>query len=128
MRDTFERRQEILSVMYVRRHDTVENLAFRFNVSERTIRRDIEALSVSHPLYTAQGNGGGIHMVEGTMAGRKYLTDEQAALLYKLSDGLSAENRKIMDSIFRTFAVPKKIEGDEQKHDNNSLQVCGRTR
>ena len=41
----WERRQKILEVLCLRRHDTYEGLAQEFNVSKRTIRRDIEILT-----------------------------------------------------------------------------------
>ena len=41
-----ERRAAIFDALCIRRHDTVENLASEFGVSEKTIRRDIEELSI----------------------------------------------------------------------------------
>ena len=43
--DTVERRGELVKTLCRRRYERVENLAADFGVSERTIRRDIEALS-----------------------------------------------------------------------------------
>lgn len=43
---TAERRDEIIKLLCRRRHETIPNLAFEFGVSERTIRRDIEAVTV----------------------------------------------------------------------------------
>ena len=56
---------EILEVLCRRRSDTVENLANEFGVSKRTIKYDIEYLSLSYPVYTVQGNGGGIYITDG---------------------------------------------------------------
>jgi len=40
------------------------NLAFEFGVSERTIRRDIDALSLVAPIYTQAGRyGGGVYIL-----------------------------------------------------------------
>ena len=50
-----ERRREIMRVLCRRRHETVKNLSFEFGVSERTILRDIEALSITEPIYTQCG-------------------------------------------------------------------------
>ena len=55
-----ERRQELLEVLCRRRHDTYDNLAFEFNVSRRTIRRDIAILMCSYPIETSRGYGGGV--------------------------------------------------------------------
>lgn len=62
---SMERRMEILEVLCRRRSDTVENLANEFGVSKRTIKYDIEYLSLSYPVYTVQGNGGGIYITDG---------------------------------------------------------------
>ena len=58
-----ERRQQILQVLYRQRSETVANLARMFNVSVRTIKYDIEELTLSHPLETVRGRyGGGIRL------------------------------------------------------------------
>ena len=42
-----ERRQKILEILCVRRQETMENLAQQFNVTIRTIRNDIEELTLA---------------------------------------------------------------------------------
>lgn len=42
-----ERRQKILEILCVRRQETMENLAQEFNVTIRTIRNDIEELTLA---------------------------------------------------------------------------------
>jgi predicted DNA-binding transcriptional regulator YafY len=108
MPNAFERRQEILSVMNARRHDTIDNLAVAFEVSRRTIERDLSTLSSKYPIYTTQGVGGGVHIMDGASAGQKYLTAEQEALLEKLLTGLEGRDEQIMRVILRTFTVMKK--------------------
>ena len=111
MRSTLERRKEILDVMNVRRHDTVSNLAFEFGVNEKTIRRDIETLTLDYPIYTMCGkHGGGVYIMEGRSTGRKRLSDKQAELLNSLLPGLNIEEAETMRDIIKTFAVPKKGE------------------
>lgn len=66
MRSTAERRMTILEYMCERRHETLENLMFEFDVSRSTIIRNLSELSRHYPLYTRPGNGGGVHMVEGS--------------------------------------------------------------
>ena len=102
-----ERRIAILEVLCERRHDSVENLANEFGVSIRTIKYDIEALILSYPVYTTQGNGGGVHVVEGYYIGRKYLKPSQEALLHKLKESLRGEELRTMHEILKTFALPK---------------------
>ena len=103
MQSTTERRLSILECLCARRHDTVSNLATEFGVSERTIRNDIVVLSCSYPLYTQQGNGGGVYVLDGFYLGKTFLTCDQEELLRRLSVTLSGEDSKTMDSILRTF-------------------------
>lgn len=85
-----ERRRAILETLCVRRYDTRENLAFEFGVYKSTIEHDVLRLSLEYPIYTARGNGGGIHIAKGFRLDRKYLSEKQEALLervlIKLSD------------------------------------------
>ena len=76
-----ERRRAIMEVLCRRRYDTRENLASEFGVSKRTIANDLIALSLEYPIYTVQGNGGGIHVEKGYKLDGKYLSDEEAELL-----------------------------------------------
>ena len=107
MKNTTERRQSIFNILYKRRKETIDNLAFEFNVNERTIRRDLEILSVSFPIYTTQGNGGGVFILDDYKLGMKYLTDKQLELLIRLSDELPDEkDREIIKSIITTYKNP----------------------
>jgi predicted DNA-binding transcriptional regulator YafY len=108
MRNTSERRQAILEFMCERRHETISNLAFEFEVSERTMRYDVQILSISYPIYTATGNrnqGGGVHVVDGYYLGRKYLKPHQKVLLEQLSTALAGEDAKTMCEILKTFTL-----------------------
>lgn len=102
-----ERRKAILEVLCARRHETRENLAFEFGVSKRTIEYDVLSLSLEYPVYTSQGNGGGIHVVDGFKLDMKYLSDKQCSLLEKLAANLSGDDAEVMASIIKTFALPK---------------------
>lgn len=68
-----------------RRFEKAENLAFEFHVSEKTVRRDIEAISRSVPIYTKQGRNGGVYLLDGYAEGRAYMSDGEIALLESLS-------------------------------------------
>ena len=57
-----ESRNAILEDLCMRRFERINNLAFQYGVTERTIRNDIMTLSLEYPIYTAQGNGGGIYV------------------------------------------------------------------
>lgn len=72
-----ERREEILEILSDRRSETVAGLAVQSSVSERTIRRDLAMLSRFSPIFTVQGRGGGIFVVDGWYIGRRYLRASQ---------------------------------------------------
>lgn len=104
-----ERRMAILEVLCERRHETVENLMQEFGASNATIRRDIQALILSYPIYTTQGKyGGGIYVMEGYRFGKKYLSGEQEELLKRLSKNLQGDDLATMKSILKGFSSPKK--------------------
>ena len=60
MENALERREQIAERLRLRRQDTVSNLAAEFGVCERTIRYDLMTLSISYPITTIQGSGGGV--------------------------------------------------------------------
>lgn len=101
-----ERREAILKVLCQRRQDTIENLAFEFGVSVRTIKYDIEELTLAHPIETVRGRyGGGVKVADGYYVGRNYLKPNQQELLKRLSATLSGDDLTTMQSIFRDFAL-----------------------
>ena len=106
MKNTSERRQMILDYLLEHRETTRYELSNHFNVSLRTIERDILILSCSYPIMTIQGGGGGIKIANGYRLGMKYLSESQTALLEQLSGTLSGEDLKIMQSILKVFSKP----------------------
>ena len=83
---TTERRSAILKALCRRRYETISNLATEFHVSERTIRRDIEVLSYTEPIYTQPGRNGGVYVVEGYRMDRMYMSEEETGILCKIRD------------------------------------------
>ena len=106
MKNTSERRQMILEYLLEHRETTRFELSNHFNVSLRTIERDIMILSCSYPIITIQGGGGGIKIADGYRLGMKYLSESQAALLEQLSETLSGKDLEIMQSILKMFSKP----------------------
>lgn len=73
----------ILSILLQRSSVTAPELAEQFEVSRRTINRDVEALcQAGIPIVTRQGAGGGISIMEGYRMDRTLLSvaDMQAIL------------------------------------------------
>ena len=87
----------ILSILLQREKVTAPELAERFEVSRRTIQRDIESLCrAGIPISTAQGTGGGISIMEGYRMDRTLLTaPEMQAILAGLRslDSVSGTRR-----------------------------------
>jgi predicted DNA-binding transcriptional regulator YafY len=108
MRNTIERRFQILMFLCRHKHETLDNLACEFNVSKRTIRYDIEVLSCFYPIYAVTGTYGGIYIADGFRLGMKYLTDKQYEILYQISERLDGEEKTVVLGILKTFAYPKK--------------------
>lgn len=82
---------EIVYLLLDRQKMTASELASHFEVSKRTILRDIDTLTAAGiPLYTLQGKGGGIAIMENFVLNKAVLTeDEQNQILFALQ-GLSA--------------------------------------
>lgn len=105
-----ERRQKLLEVLCLRRYDTCANLAREFDVCQRTIRYDIEALMCSYPIETVCGRyGGGVRVMEGYYSNHKSsvnktLNPEQTALLRKLRGQLTGNDLDTINSILVQFA------------------------
>lgn len=69
---------EILYLLVEKRAVTAGELARRFEVSERTIYRDIDALSAAGiPVYTQRGQGGGIRLMDQFVLDRVLLSPQQ---------------------------------------------------
>lgn len=66
--NTVHRRTEIINILIIRRHTTANELAQEFGVSIRTIQYDIQALTPVYPIYTKQGENGGIFYKRGLQA------------------------------------------------------------
>ena len=87
----------ILSILLQQEKITAPELADRFEVSRRTIQRDIETLCrAGIPIATVQGSGGGISILEGYRVDRTLLTaPEMQAILAGLRslDSVSGTRR-----------------------------------
>ena len=59
-----DRRMEIVSILMVSGRVTSRDLAREFGVCISTIHNDIAALSYGYPIYTKQGAGGGIFIMD----------------------------------------------------------------
>ena len=111
----------ILSILLQKGTVTAPFLAEKFEVSRRTISRDIEALcKAGIPLVTAQGRGGGISIMDGYSIDRTLLTsaDMQAILTgLKSLDSVSQTNR------YRTLMDKIHLKNPEILEDNSHIII-----
>lgn len=109
---------EIVYILLNRKIVTARDLAEHFEVSSRTILRDIDILSSAGiPVYTIQGKGGGISIMENYVLNRSLLSeDEQSKILLALQ-GLNAAPQVGADKLL------KKLEALFNKADANWIEV-----
>jgi predicted DNA-binding transcriptional regulator YafY len=108
---------DMLLVLQRRGRSTAQELAETLEVSERTILRDVEALSEAGvPIFTARGAGGGIELLDGFQTHLTGLTADEARCLLLVGQpqvahrlGLGAPTRtarnKLLNAIAPAFAA-----------------------
>ena len=80
-----ERRSEIIRFLYRRKYTTISALSIKFEVSERTIRRDIDVIEESVELDRKAGRyGGGIYISKSDSNYSNYLTPSEEDLILKI--------------------------------------------
>lgn len=80
----------MLRLLTQRKRWTVGELAREFGVTDRTILRDVEQLSLTKPICTEPGRHGGVWLTERLM--RPMLTIRETAALYRALTVLEAED------------------------------------
>ena len=100
----WERRQKILEVLCLRRHETTGNLAHEFNVSRGTIRRDDRILTCSYPVETVSGGHGGIRVAEWFHLDRRALNSAEITFLHKLGESLDGSDLEMLNRIITQFS------------------------
>ena len=95
----------ILSILLQKEKTTAPELAERFEVSRRTINRDIEDLCMAGiPIVTTQGSGGGISIMDGYRMDRTLLTSKDMQMILaglRSLDSVSGSSyyRQLMEKI-----------------------------
>ena len=110
----------LLYLLIEREGWTAGTLARQLEVSERTVRRDLDALSAAGiPVYTAQGRGGGVRLLPGFVLDRSLLSGkEQYEILYGLqtlrATGMASESDLVrqLAGLFRRAAPYDWIDAD----------------
>ena len=108
---TAERRLEIMKQLCRKRHVTMPTLAKQYNVSVRTIQRDIFELTFMMPIYVKTGKyDGGVYVDENYTMDRMYMNTAELELLTKVKDivsgKLNAQENMLFEKIIKTYAKP----------------------
>ena len=109
---------QIVYLLLDRKTMTAKELAAHFEVSGRTILRDIDILSSAGiPVYTTQGKGGGISLLDGYVLNKAALSgEEQNQILIALQSLAAAGNTDAKETL-------SKLEKLFQRTDTDWLQV-----
>jgi predicted DNA-binding transcriptional regulator YafY len=84
---------EIVYILFDKKTITAKELAERFEVSQRTIYRDIETLCISGiPIYTNKGKGGGISILPEFVLNKSLLSDGEQNEILSALQSLNALN------------------------------------
>lgn len=82
---------KILYYLLNKGHATAPELAAKFEVSQRTIYRDVEALSSSGiPIYAESGRNGGIYLLHDSILDRAILSDPEKQEILAAIQSISA--------------------------------------
>lgn len=99
-----------MKLLCQRRHETIINLSKEFNVSVRTIQRDIDEISDMLPIYVKTGRyNGGVYVIDGFSFDRMYMSEDELALLKKVrsvsaSGEILSLNSQEIDSLNKIIA------------------------
>ncbi len=105
---TFERRIEILFMIINRRYVTLSELTQCFSIHRNTAMKDVSFLSRYAPIYTKNGNGGGIFLLdEYTNKLFGYLSNDEQQLLCELMQIVEPRKQIILQGILNKFSMPK---------------------
>lgn len=97
--------------MRFRRHDTVDNLAAEFSVSEKTIRSDLITLSLSYPITTKPGPGGGI-IWTGNRPTSVY-TEREIKAIQNAIQVVSPEDAAVLERLIRIHSIQKPFAAED---------------
>ena len=104
---------EIVYLLMNKKQVTANELATHFEVSRRTILRDIDTLTIAGiPIYTTQGKGGGISIQDSFLLNKAFVSEEeQRQILFSLQS-MSAtglvETQKTLGRLRSLFNNPNK--------------------
>ncbi|MBH1942284.1 YafY family transcriptional regulator [Mobilitalea sibirica] len=122
---------EIIYILLNRKNITAKELARHFEVSSRTIYRDIDTLcQAGIPIYTNKGKGGGICLLENFVLNKSILTKQEQKDILSALQGINATSYVETDAVLSKLSSlfgnnePDWIEVDFSNWANMEEEKC----
>ena len=91
---------KIVYYLLERGKSTAPELAEKFDVSIRTIYRDLDAISAAGiPIYATQGKGGGIFIMQDFVLDKSLLSEQEKEHILMALQGISATEHNQSDGL-----------------------------
>src|SRR6187455_2253936 len=106
----------ILLMLQARGRVTAAEVAAELEISERTARRDLEALGVAGlPIYSQQGRNGGWQLMGGARTDLSGLTSAEARALFLVAGPASSATPEIKAALRKLLrALPEPFRADAE--------------
>ena len=101
--NAIERREEIMRILIVRRHETMQVLASEFGVTDRTIHNDITILTAKYPLKTSRGIGSEVSIPDSFNPHKNILSVDQMNVLEELIPKANEHQQTVIKQILAAF-------------------------
>ena len=97
---------EIIYLLLNKKSMTARELAERFSVSQRTIYRDVDTLSLAGiPVYTEKGKGGGISLLPEFVLNKSLLSEQEQHEILSALKGLSIVKTADTDGVLKKLST-----------------------
>ncbi|MDD4844616.1 MAG: YafY family protein [Anaerotignum sp.] len=97
---------EMVYILFEKKTITAKELAEHFEVSQRTIYRDLETLSEAGiPIYTMKGKGGGIHLLDNYVINKSMVSEKDQLEIISSLQGMKALNVPEVEPVLNKLAI-----------------------
>ncbi len=97
---------EIIYILLNKKIATAKELAEHFGVSQRTIYRDVDTLSLAGiPVYTEKGKGGGISLLPDYVLNKSILSEQEQNEILSALQGLSSVKTTETDQVLEKLST-----------------------
>ncbi|MDR0286975.1 MAG: HTH domain-containing protein, partial [Clostridiales bacterium] len=97
---------EIIYILLNKKMITAKELAEHFDVSQRTIYRDIDLLSLAGiPVYTEKGKNGGISLLPEFVLNKSILSEQEQNEILSALQGLSTVKTAETDQVLKKLST-----------------------